>query len=287
MISRSRNNRRLSALRAAAAAAAAALIAAGCWSGGARAADLGDTWLRGSFLPTQGWVRWDGWVAGGTLGYSNMSTDFGNAGSSEISYILRNTTLENEFQPSSWTTLPKTVTDSTQYGGFLGYNWQMEQLVLGVDLAYNRPSSLYTQTSDSIERLVSTTDGVNHDVLIQSTASLELVDYGTIRGRAGYAFGQFLPYAAIGVAIGRFNYTTTATVTDTMSGAQVGTFGPVSKTDAQDNVIMAGFEAALGMDVAIMPNVFLRGEWEYIAWGPVNSIKSSLNTGRVGLAVRF
>jgi outer membrane immunogenic protein len=286
MISRSSNSRRLSVARAA--AAVAALIAAGCWGGGARAADLGGSWLRGSFLPsTPGWVRWDGWVGGATLGYSNMSTDFGNAGSSDISYILRNSTLENEFQPSSWTTLPKTVTDVTQYGGFLGYNWQMEQLVLGFDLAYNRPSSLYTQATDSIERLVSTSDGVNHDVLLQSTASLELVDYGTIRGRAGYAFGQFLPYAAIGLAVGRFNYTTSATVTDTMTGAQTGTFGPVTQTSAQDNVIMAGFEAALGMDVAIMPNVFLRGEWEYIAWGPVNSIKSNLNTGRVGLAVRF
>ncbi len=36
-----------------------------------------------------------------------------------------------------------------------------------------------------------------------------------------------------------------------------------------------------------MPNVFLRGEWEYIYWGPVNGIKTSMNTGRVGIAVRF
>jgi outer membrane immunogenic protein len=266
-----------------------ALMAAAAVSARARAVDLDGSWLRGPFLPESapGYVRWDGLMLGATLGYTNMSTDFGTAGSSEIAYILRDSLLQQEFQPSSWTTLPKNVTDSMQYGGFIGYNWQMEQLVLGADIAYNRPSSLASQASDSIDRIVTTSDGTTHDVLLQAKSSLKLVDYGTFRGRAGYAFGQFLPYAMLGVAVGRFNYSTTATVTDTMTGTIVGTFGPYSQTDAQDNVIDAGFLAGLGIDVAIMPNMFLRAEWEYIAWGPVNSIKSNLNTGRVGLAVRF
>ena len=42
---------------------------------------------------------------------------------------------------------------------------------------------------------------------------VKLVDYATLRGRAGYAWGQFLPYAAVGIAAGRFNYETTVTVT--------------------------------------------------------------------------
>jgi outer membrane immunogenic protein len=266
-----------------------ALMAAAAASARAGAADLDGSWLRGPFLPESapGYVRWDGLMLGATLGYTNMSTDFGTAGSSEIAYILRDSLLQQEFQPSSWTTLPKNVTDSMQYGGFIGYNWQMEQLVLGADIAYNRPSLLASQASDSIDRIVKTSDGTTHDVLLQAKSSLKLVDYGTFRGRAGYAFGQFLPYAMLGVAVGRFNYSTTATVTDTMTGTIVGTFGPYSQTDAQDNVIDAGFLAGLGIDVAIMPNMFLRAEWEYIAWGPVNSIKSNLNTGRVGLAVRF
>ena len=41
---------------------------------------------------------------------------------------------------------------------------------------------------------------------------MKLVDYATLRGRAGYAFGNFLPYAVIGAAAGRFNYATTVTV---------------------------------------------------------------------------
>jgi hypothetical protein len=34
----------------------------------------------------------------------------------------------------------------------------------------------------------------------------KLVDYMPIRARAGYAIGTFLPYALLGGAIGRFNY---------------------------------------------------------------------------------
>lgn len=285
MISRSKSSRR----RVRAALACATLIAAAA-VGRAQAADLDDSWLRGSFISAPGYVRWDGVVMGATLGYSNMSADFGNATKSEISYILRNTTLEDEFSPSSWTTLPKTVTNSAQYGGFLGYNIQMEQLVLGADIGYNRPSGLTSSVVDSIARNVVTSDGVSHDVFLNSSASIKLVDYATARARAGYAFGQFLPYAVVGVAVGRFNYATSATVTDvfTPSGSTTPLqYGPFTQTDAQDNVITAGALAGLGMDVALMPNVFLRGEWEYIYWGPVNGIKTSMNTGRVGIAVRF
>ena len=41
------------------------------------------------------------------------------------------------------------------------------------------------------------------------------------------------------------------------------------------------------MDVAVTTNVFLRGEWEYVGFAPVSGIRAGLNTGRVGVGVRF
>lgn len=274
-------DRRLSAVSA----IAAMLLAASALS--ARAADLSDTsWLRGTVADTPTTMRWDGLQLGAQIGISNLNADFSNSDSSQVAYILRNTTLENEFAPSSWTTLPKGTTNGGQFGGFIGYNMQWDQLVLGGDIAYNRMQSLQNSAADSIARIVNTSDGVQHDVTIQSSASLRLVDYATFRGRAGYAFGQFLPYAMIGAAVGRFNYTSSATVTDQMSGAQTGTFQQ-SATDGRNNVFAAGFVTGLGLDVALLPNVFLRGEWEYTVFAPVNGIRSWLNTGRVGIGVRF
>ena len=199
----------------------------------ATAADLDDSWLRGSI--SAGPVRWDGVIIGGHFGYTNMNTDFKNA--------------------TELVQLSSTTTSSTSYGGFLGYNMQWDDLVLGIEGTYTRPSSLQTTSTD-----------------ILASSSMKLIDYATVRARAGYAFGQFLPYGFIGAAIGRMNHMTT-------EGSTV--------TSNRDNAIDGGFTVGLGVDVAVLPNVFVRGEWEYVAFGQVSGVRVTTNTGRVGVGVRF
>lgn len=266
---------------------AAAVMAAA--TGAACAADLDDGYLRGSFSPEERVLPWQGIVFGAHIGYSNLNVDPGDATSSLVANTLRNTTVENEFSPQDWVSLPKQSTSSIQYGAFLGYNWQWDRLVLGVDVGYNRPTSLEASSTDAIARRITTSDDTVHDVSINSSASLKLRDYATIRGRAGYAFGQFLPYAVLGAAVGRFNYTTSATTVDvwTPSGGTPTVYAPPTQTDSKDNAYAAGFVAGLGMDVALLPNVFLRAEWEYIIFAPVGGIRSQLNTARVGVGLRF
>ena len=189
-------------------------VLAAASAGSARAAD----WpLRGSLDP--GFARWDGWHAGLQAGYANMNTDPGNSTSQPVAFILRNTTLQNEFAPSEWTTLGPGTTNSAVYGGFIGYNMQWDNLVLGFDLGYKHPQRLDAGASDTIARRVVTSDNIQHDVTIDAQTTLKLVDYATLRGRAGYAIGQFLPYAVVGAAVGRFNYSTTVSVSDSMTSA--------------------------------------------------------------------
>jgi opacity protein-like surface antigen len=257
----------------------------------AHAADFPDTaWLRGS-VPV-GYARWDGLILGVEAGKSTMRADFGNATSSETAYILRNTAVEDEFQVSDWTALPNDTTNSTSYGGFIGYNIQMDQLVLGADIGYTRPSSLQSNVADSISRSVLTSDGYQNDVTVTASSSVKLVDFGTVRLRAGYAYGQFLPYAMVGAAVGRFNYTSSSTVTasgvDVSGGGKLPySFGPETDSEGQDNKFAAGFVAGLGIDVAVTPNVFVRGEWEYIGFAAVGGIRTDVNTLRAGIGLRF
>ena len=263
----------------------------------ARAADMPsieDTILRGGYVPeltpTPPTLDWSGIVIGAQVGLSTMHTDFGNATSSEIAYALRNTTVQNEFEPSTWTTLPADTTNSTFYGGFIGYNYQLDKLVLGADIAYNRPKELHSEASDFISRIVTTSDDISHTVSITSAASLDLVDYATFRVRAGYAFDQFLPYAVVGGAVGRFNYTTTATVVDDwtpVGGGATTHFAPPTQSSSKDGAITAGFVAGLGVDVSLLPNMFFRAEYEYVVFAPLNGIRAQLNTGRVGIGFRF
>jgi opacity protein-like surface antigen len=201
------------------------------------AADMPETILRGGYYEPEPppHTRWDGVSIGAQFGYSNLTADFSDV--------------------STTTTLPKVSTNSAQYGGFLGYNAQWDDLVLGVEGAYNRFNSL-SATGES-----GTT-----------SSTFKVVDYGTLRARAGYAFGQFLPYMFAGGAVGRVNYQTVTAGTTTSS---------------RDNGYTAGFTAGLGLDVAILPNVFVRAEYEWVLYAPIGGVRASTNTARAGIGVRF
>ena len=161
-----------------------------------------------------------------------------------------------------------------------------------MDAAYNRISSLNASASDTIARQVVTKpDNVNNSLTITAQSSLKLVEYATVRARAGYAMGQFLPYATIGAAVGRFNYANTATVHNVGTPPFGSPILPFDVTDTQssakNNAIVGGFVVVLGMDVALLPNVFLRGEWETVSFAPISGIRVNLNSGRVGLGLKF
>ena len=126
---------------------------------GAAAADM--PVLRGSFLDGGGlgYVRWDGLQMGAQFGWSNLTTDFGDSTGSMVAYMLRDTAIENEFSPSSWTSLPKDVSNSSSWGAFLGYNVQWGQLVMGADIGYTRMTSMDTAAANSEGRQFRTRDG--------------------------------------------------------------------------------------------------------------------------------
>ena len=129
-----------------------------------------------------------------------------------------------------------------------------------------------------------------------SAAAVEITDFATFRGRAAWAAGRFMPYMFGGVAVGVANINRSATVrsvrTDVPDDPMVApiatsVFGPVTQTDNRTNAIAYGVTAGLGVDVSIAPNIFLRGEWEFIQFAPLFNATIALNTLRVGLAVKF
>jgi outer membrane immunogenic protein len=259
--------------------------------GQAAAADWLDDTLRGSSGSSSNVpMRWDGLNFGATMGMSTLNADYGSSTSSQVAYTLRNTTLENEQHPSTWTALPSNITNGRQFGGFIGYSVQWQELVLGFDAAYNKvSSSLDSSASDTISRQVTLSDNTVDGVTISARGNIKLIDYATTRIRAGYAFGQFLPYATLGVAVGRFNYllSTDVRVVEGVGTAGAQTFVFPTVTQSRSGIFSAGPVFGLGLDVAVMPNVFLRAEWEYAAFAPISGIRAGLNTGRVGVGVRF
>jgi len=259
----------------------------------AHAADWpGEGPLRGSFQPPapagSTGVRWDGIVFGAQFGLSNMNTDYSHATQPLIGSLITNSTVSNEVRPQDWVLMPNATSSGRQYGGFVGYNMQWDDVVVGFDVTYNRGVNLGTSASGSIRRVVGTSDGVAHDIGALSTASITLLDYAALRFRAGYTFGQFMPFAVLGAAVGRFDQSTSVEFRDVQtSGGGTSTFAPPVATSGKQNSYVGGFVGGLGVDIALLPNVFLRAEWEYAGFAKVNGISTSMNTGRVGVGVRF
>jgi opacity protein-like surface antigen len=111
---------------------------------------------------------------------------------------------------------------------------------------------------------------------------------GTIRGRAAYAWGCFLPYMFAGVALGNADIERTANVQDRVSRTQLGIYTPLvplNSTDAQHNHLIYGYTAGLGVDVNLVGGLFMRAEYEYIRFS--SAVDTSINTVRAGLGYKF
>ena len=138
----------------------------------------------------------------------------------------------------------------------------------------------------------SNTDSVN----ISANASLSMTDYGSLRVRAGWILGDFLPYGFAGFALGHGSYT----VGTLVSGQQATppttlpcTASPTCvdfsfpNSTGGSGVFLYGFSVGGGLDVALTPNFFLRGEFEYVQFAPISNITASISTVRGGAGFKF
>jgi opacity protein-like surface antigen len=268
-----------------------ALILAGS-AQGAAAADLSDMpLLRGSnTIDMSGPTRWDGFYVGAQAGLGFAGTDFGNSTKSLVAFILRNTTIESEQHVSDWTTLGKTDTSAASWGGFFGYQVQWDEVVLGVEANYNR-TNMSAAASDTLRRTFSTSDGYSNDVQVTATSSIHITDYATFRARAGWAAGNFMPYAFAGVAIGRADVVQSARVVasgfDTTGSGNPPYSSDITKSNTKTSAFAYGWTAGLGVEFAFMQRFFVRGEYEYIGFGAFNDLNTHIQTARVAAGVKF
>jgi len=264
------------------------------------AADLDVDVLRGSQpVGPATFTRWSGFYFGGQIGYGDANADFSGATQPLVHYSLRELTLENQDSVSTWPVLGRAGSDAVGYGGFVGYNSQWQDLVLGLEGNYTHTASVaMAAVSAPISRMV-TAGGNTYSVNLTGAGALEVTDYASLRARAGWALGNFLPYGFAGLALGRGNYN----VTSQVSGQQNPSSPPIvpcntiiaptcvdysfSNSNGQQGALMYGFSVGGGLDWALTQNIFLRGEFEYVQFAPIASIMASILSARVGAGFKF
>jgi opacity protein-like surface antigen len=115
-----------------------------------------------------------------------------------------------------------------------------------------------------------------------------MIDYGSLRVRAGWVLGNFLPYAFGGLAVGRSDISRSSTVSGTeTTGSGVVTPFSFTNSETKDSAYMYGFAVGGGLDVALTSNIYVRGELEYVQFAPIDDIVVNIVTGRVAAGIKF
>jgi opacity protein-like surface antigen len=206
--------------------------------------------------------------------------------------------------------LGKRDTNGSGIGGFIGYNWQYDQAVVGLEMNYSR-MSIGASSSDSIARVFSdpkVSASYVYDVAVTGQSAIRITDLATLRTRAGYVMGNFMPYGFLGLAVGRADVSSSASVAfcgfdptvvppasptpDPIGcyNAGTGTSTRVAQpaaTQSKTGEFIAGFAGGVGLDVMVLQNMFLRGEYEYVQFTTIQNLHVYLNNFRFGLGVKF
>lgn len=300
----------------------AATWAGATWAGlsAPRAADLDYGVLRGPDYEDAGPVGvidWSGVYVGGHGGYTSGSFGFRNAFQPLVAQELRRSVIEQEFSVSTLLAPTSQRKDGASFGGLIGYNVQFDDLVLGIEADYTS-LNLLAATSDAISRQSVTSNGFQNVYNLNGTSSTKIQDYGTIRARAGYALGSFLPFVTAGVAIGRARiadnvgvqtygydqttYRANQSITVASQRAFVNNVGyssfnqsvpdasvpaPAVVLGQSKTKVVGGAALGAGLEFALTSNIILRGEYQYVLFDDFGGHKSNLNTLRGGAAVKF
>jgi outer membrane immunogenic protein len=162
---------------------------------------------------------------------------------------------------STWTTTGSFDTSGGLAGGTLGYNYQINQIVLGVEGDID-----WADINGSTSAAAC------------PTANCKTSDdwLSTIRGRVGFAAGRFLPYITGGGAFGNIKATSAVGSTDTTN---------------------AGWTLGGGIEFALTGNWTAKAEYLYVnlgnvscgaaACGAAETVSWHANIGRVGVNYRF
>ncbi len=191
-------------------------------SGAALAADLPYRKSAPVYTPPPPAFTWAGLYVGGQIGYQ-----WGSAS-------------PNLYGPdgSFVTTLPTTNASGIVGGAHLGYNFQVSQLVFGLEGDINGLSYQGTNYAAGFLSPFTTRENVE----------------GSVRGRIGYAFDRILVYGTGGVAFGNFQNTYTGIG---------GGFDSLSST-------RTGWTVGGGVEYAVTNNWSIRAEYRYTDFGRNN-----------------
>lgn len=244
--------------------------------------------LRGSQIedapPAPSSFSWEGFYFGGGAGVTDTKFKPTTTFPSAALFAFNNTALGRQLGINSLTNVTIEKGDSgATYFGFLGYNVAFGDAVLGIEADYTRSGHAF-QSDAYVLSSAAVVNGVVQNFDLRTLQSAKLDDYATLRLRMGWAFGNFMPFATIGGAVGRFNTLSRVYAVNSVTQADL---TPASAALVKKNTYSFGLSAGGGVDWALGDNLILRGEYQLIRFADVDGTTTTVNTARAALGVKF
>jgi opacity protein-like surface antigen len=191
-------------------------------------------------------IDWTGFYAGGQAGYAY--------GDNHGAYSYEIPGFNGVLNPSG------ALIGEAQgviFGAHAGYNLEIDKWVVGLEGAVDGTSLNRRNTFGVQDPAINNGAGALH-TFIQSEIQ------GALRGRAGYAFGRFLPYFAGGVAIGEFSFQSQLAGLDLdAAGNQLFSYA----TKGLQSTTRFGWTAGGGAEWAVNNHWSVRGEYRFSDFG--------------------
>jgi opacity protein-like surface antigen len=240
---------------------------------------------------TSNGIDWNGVTIGLHAGLSRTYFDFDNSLQTLAAQPLRQTLLLSEQNPPNWIQVRSGEDRGASFGGAIGYNYMIDDILLGFEADYTRINQGHA-SGDFIARQVSTSDGTVHNVSLTSNQTVRLDDFATARVRLGVAYGRFMPFITFGGAVGRFDIQKSVRIDYAFQPGGAGPFlnalgFPTTATENRKSQYGYGLAAGLGMDVALTDFAFVRGEYQFARFNDVKGSTIDVNTIRAVGGVKF
>lgn len=198
-------------------------------------------------------------------------------------------------------TLDRRNTQKIGYGAFVGYNYQMDDLVLGLEIDYVRPDISGSRTVAGAAVIgaprvgvVAVTPGfaAASRTTITGNSTGDISDIALLKVRAGYVMGRIMPFGTLGWGLMRYDNVASATtlIEDVeTNGAVVNPLGTstATTTSYRKRGFTNVFSVGVGIDYAITTNAFVRGEYQYVLIGSDRGQKGNLNLTKIAAGLKF
>lgn len=236
----------------------------------AQAADLPDLpILRGSVSAGGPRPNWQGFYVGGQADYGSITTKLPSG---------LNSDMQSTFTPPvgsyNWQPLGQAHSINVGYGAFAGYNWQWDDVVLGLEANYLHGAfrSFSNSTGFTYNLPAFTVASVTN-----SRATVSLSDFGSLRVRFGWVVNCFMPYGYLGVGYG-------SRTVERSVAASPASISPIWATDTKEKLVY-GYSGGFGLDTLIVGGLFVRAEYEYQR--VTADYESVIHTARLGVGYKF